>query len=186
MAPPRTALSSFIAKGLSADVDEGAAQEQFDHLVQTLSGAGYDHYEISNFARNGKRSEHNLLYWNGAPYMGMGPSAHSFNGIRRSWNLSSLKDYMEAVSKGERFSEYEHLTLEEQYHDYLITSLRTRWGADPQHIRETFGQKISKHFDDRSVPFLEGGSLWLQGDHVAIHPDRWLISDHILKELFLD
>lgn len=183
---PGTVFDHWRKKGKVIPVHEKESVALFQSLRGQMLSAGFEHYEISNFARDGKRSEHNLLYWSGAPYMGIGPSAHSFDGIRRIWNPSSLKDYMEVVSKGEGFSESEHLTLEDQYHDYLITSLRTRWGADPHHIREAFGQKIGEHFNDRSAPFLEGGSLWLQGDHVAIHPDRWLISDHILKELFLD
>ena len=187
-----TVFEHWRKKGRLNPAPEKESESCYKSLRSKMNEGGFEHYEISNFARKSRtgsdhcRSEHNMLYWSGSPYLGMGPSAHSFDGKRRSWNLSSLKGYMKAVSKGEGFSEFEQLTLEELYHDYLITSLRTKWGADPGYIRETFGQKVGDHFTNRSAPFLEGGSLWWQDGNIAIHPDRWLITDHILRELFLE
>ena len=91
---------------------------------------------------------------------------------------------MEGISAGAGFNETEILSHQERYHDYLITSLRTRWGADPEFISQQFGDEIFRHFDMESKPFLEEGTLWTIDGKVAIHPDRWLLTDHILRELF--
>ena len=111
-----------------------------------ISG-GFDHYEISNFAKNEKMSAHNMVYWTGDEYLGFGPAAHSYNGDTRSWNISSLKGYMEGIENRSGIREYENLTREEKYHDYLITSLRTKWGADADHIARYFGDTLSEHFN---------------------------------------
>ena len=158
---------------------------QFQVLRSLLLERGFDHYEISNFALNGNRSAHNMLYWSGLPYLGLGPSAHSYDGTDRSWNIASLKKYMEGISAGAGFSETESLSSQERYHDYLITSLRTRWGADPKYIGQQFGDDFFQHFKQKSLPFLEQGKLWNTQGHVAIHPDHWLLTDHILRELFV-
>jgi oxygen-independent coproporphyrinogen-3 oxidase len=155
-------------------------------LRERLLPAGFEHYELSNFAKNEKRSEHNMIYWSGKTYLGFGPSAHSFDGTGRSWNLSSLKGYMEGVARGEEISERELLTTDEQYHDYLITSLRTRWGSDPIFMEQQFGPGYRTHFESRAQAFLEGKSLCNIQGRIAIHPDSWLITDHILRELFVD
>ncbi len=155
-------------------------------LREWMLSAGYDHYEISNFSREGKMSKHNLLYWSGLPYLGVGPSAHSFDGSRRSWNIASMKGYMEAVGRVQQIGEFENLSVEERYHDYLITSLRTKWGADEKHLEDHFGEKFRKHFEINSAPFLKEGTMWNREGKTAIHPNHWLITDHILKKLFVD
>lgn len=155
-------------------------------LRDRMLSAGFDHYEISNFALHGKMSKHNQLYWSGLPYLGAGPSAHSYNGSQRSWNISSLKEYMDRISRGESVSESEQLSSEERYHDYLITSLRTKWGADPKFIKDHFEEKFWKHFELKSAPFLEEGTMCITDGKTVINPDHWLITDHILKELFVD
>lgn len=180
-----TVFDHWRKKGRLLPVHEEESVKQFQLLRTLLLERGFDHYEISNFAFNGNMSAHNMLYWSGKPYLGLGPSAHSFDGLARSWNLSSLKGYMEAVSAGSGFSETENLSSVEGYHDYLITSLRTRWGADPEFIVKQFGEDLFQHFELKSKTFLEQGKLWITEDHVAIHPDHWLLTDHILRELFV-
>ncbi|MCK4750878.1 MAG: radical SAM family heme chaperone HemW [Bacteroidales bacterium] len=167
-------------------VQEEHSVELYRLLRQMMLADGFDHYEISNFACQGRMSEHNLVYWTGKPYLGFGPSAHSFDGEKRSWNVSSLKGYMDGIAKNREIREVEHLTIEEKYHDYLITSLRTRRGADPEHILQLFGDRIRDHFDLKSKAFLEEDSMWSTEENVTIHPDHWLITDHILRELFMD
>ena len=183
---PGTVFDHWRKKGRLIPVHEEASVQQYMKLRERLLPAGFEHYELSNFAKNEKRSEHNMIYWSGKPYMGFGPSAHSFDGTGRSWNLSSLKGYMEGVARGEEISERELLTTDEQYHDYLITSLRTRWGSDPIFMEKQFGQSYRTHFESRAQAFLEGKSLCNIHGRIAIHPDSWLITDHILRELFVD
>ena len=182
---PGTVFDHWRKKGRLLPVIEEESVKQFHVLRKLLLERGFDHYEISNFALNGKMSGHNMLYWSGKSYLGLGPSAHSYDGTNRSWNVSSLKKYMEGVLAGGGFSEAEKLSTQEAYHDYLITSLRTRWGADPEFIGQQFGGDIFQHFEKKILPFLEQGKLWNTRDHVAIHPDHWLLTDHILRELFI-
>ena len=183
---PGTVFYHWRKKKRIVPVHEKDSEEQYRILRAQMLGAAYDHYEISNFAKDGLMSKHNLLYWSGSPYLGLGPSAHSFDGKDRHWNLSSLKEYMEKLRQNGSARETEKLSIEEQYHDYLITSLRTRWGADPKIIRERYGEKFLKYFNLKTGPFLEKGSMWQTEGHLAIHPDHWLITDHILRELFME
>jgi oxygen-independent coproporphyrinogen-3 oxidase len=167
-------------------IHEEQSVERYAMLRRILISEGFDHYEISNFAKTGKLSEHNLVYWTGKPYLGFGPSAHSFVGEARSWNVSSLKGYMDGIAQKRKISETESLTNKEKYHDYLITSLRTKWGADPEIIQQQFGPDVRKHFDSKSLNFVKEGSMQIFDKTRAIHPDSWLITDHILRALFLD
>ena len=165
---------------------EDESVDQYTRLREKLLSAGFDHYELSNFGRKGIVSKHNMLYWSGAAYMGLGPSAHSYDGERRSWNISSLKEYIRGIANGEEIGETEHLTSKELYHDYLITSLRTKWGADPAHIEEVFGSGFRMHFEKQAQAFLKKGSMSLRGGKLCIEPGQWLITDHILRALFMD
>jgi oxygen-independent coproporphyrinogen-3 oxidase len=181
-----TVFEHWRKKGKILPVEEEESIAMFRLLREKLLIAGFDHYEISNFARKGMRSRHNLLYWSGVPYAGFGPSAHSFDGEIRSWNVSSLKEYMEGISRGEIISEQERPSLKERYHDYLITSLRTSDGADPEFIRAKFGGSVRKHFDSMAGSFILEGSMVLADSRLVIAPDRWLLADHIMRELFLE
>ena len=127
-----------------------------------------------------------MIYWSGSAYLGFGPSAHSYDGRDRSWNPSSLKDYLEGVARELDIREREQLTTDERYHDYLITSLRTQWGSDPQHIEKEFGSSYRVHFEKRAKAFLEGGSMGKIQERICIQPESWLITDHILRKLFMD
>ncbi|MEN8201733.1 MAG: radical SAM family heme chaperone HemW [Bacteroidota bacterium] len=180
-----TVFDHWRKKGRLLPVHEEASVSQYHLLRKRLAEKGFDHYEISNFAREGHMSRHNMIYWSGKSYLGLGPSAHSFDSIRRSWNVSSLKEYMEGIASGNLARETEDLSPAERYHDYLITSLRTRWGADPQYIQRQFGAELSDHFRGKSKTFLEQGSMQITENRVVIHPDHWLIADHILRELLL-
>lgn len=183
---PGTVFDHWRKKGRLHPVQEEASVDQYRILREQLLSAGFDHYELSNFARKGMNSKHNLLYWSGASYLGLGPSAHSYDGERRSWNISSLKGYIGGINNGEKIDETEHLTSREQYHDYLLTSLRTRRGADPKHMEEAFGQEIRAHFESHAQAFIKKGIMSVAGGRVFIEPAQWLITDHILRALFMD
>lgn len=180
-----TVFDHWRKKGRFKILDEEVSLEMYRLLRKKMTAAGFEHYEISNFASKGFRSQHNLRYWSGESYLGFGPSAHSFDGESRSWNVASLKKYMDGVSGGIPDRTVEDLNLEEFYHDYLITSLRTCSGADPQYIHERFGQKIANHFMSRSKRFLKEGTMRHTGSLIIIDPDRWMLSDHITRDLFL-
>jgi len=181
---PGTVFDHWRKKRRLIPVHEEESEQLYHLLREKMLQEGFDHYEISNFARDGKRSAHNLIYWSGKPYLGFGPSAHSFDGSVRSWNISSLKGYMEGISQGGQVMEEEMLTDSEKYHDYLITSLRTRWGADPEYIGVQFGNQMRTCFEKGCEKFLEEDIMWSKKGRVGIRPGKWLIADHILRELF--
>jgi oxygen-independent coproporphyrinogen-3 oxidase len=183
---PGTVFEHWRKKGKIHQVSEETSIEQFKLLRKMTAAAGMEHYEISNFAREKKYSLHNLLYWSGEPYMGVGPSAHSYDGSIRRWNIASLKKYVERIKLGQPFSESERLTPRERYHDTLITSLRTSRGLDPAMLEQRCGPSIRQFFDQKAASFLEEGILVQTGNNVVIHPEHWLIADHVFRELFMD
>ena len=183
---PGTVFDHWRKKGKLQPSPEEASVKQYNVLREKLLSSGFEHYELSNFGLGETRSRHNMLYWSGHPYLGLGPSAHSFDGEQRSWNIASLKGYMEGIAKGKEIQEKEELTSKEKYHDYLITSLRTDRGADPRHIEKKFGREFRKHLEDRAQLFLEAGSMTDSSGKLRIEPGQWLITDHILRALFMD
>jgi oxygen-independent coproporphyrinogen-3 oxidase len=183
---PGTVFDHWRKKGRLHPVQEEESVDQYRILREKLLSAGFDHYELSNFARKGMSSKHNLLYWSGASYLGLGPSAHSYDGERRSWNTSSLKGYIGGINNGDEIDETEQLTSREKYHDYLLTSLRTKRGADPAHMEKAFGLEFRVHFESRAQTFLTNGSMSAAGGRLFIEPGQWLITDHILRTLFMD
>jgi oxygen-independent coproporphyrinogen-3 oxidase len=181
---PGTVFDHWRKKGKIVPVTDELSEKMYKILRLKLEESGFEHYEISNFAREGARSRHNQLYWSGDAYLGFGPSAHSFEGSQRSWNVSSLKDYMAGIAADLPINEYESLSNKEQYHDYLITTLRTTRGADPEFIRMQFGKELGDHFDDRSSRFITAGDMLYIGKRLVIDQERWLMADHIMRELF--
>jgi len=182
---PGTVFDHWRKKGRLEQVHEDASVNQYRILRKKLINAGFMHYELSNFSKGYQVSEHNMLYWSGNPYLGFGPSAHSFDGEGRSWNISSLKEYMERIASGKETSQEEHLSNSEKYHDYLITSLRTTKGADPAFMESAYGLKFREHFEKKARPFLEKGNMIATEGRVIIDPEGWLITDHILRALFI-
>lgn len=182
---PGTIFDHWRKKGKLLPVMEEESVDQYRMLRTKLLAAGFDHYELSNFGR-GTKSKHNMLYWSGEAYLGLGPSAHSYDGENRSWNKPSLKKYMEGIMKGEETGETEHLSMREKYHDYLITSLRTKKGVDPMYIEEAFGLQFRLHFEREARTFLKKGSLHHSAGRIYIEPEQWLITDYILRALFVD
>jgi len=182
---PGTIFDHWRKKGRLFPVLEEESINQYRMLRKKMISAGFDHYELSNFGR-GTRSKHNMLYWSGDAYLGLGPSAHSYDGEKRYWNSPSLKGYMAGIMKGEEIGETEHLNMQEKYHDYLITSLRTKKGVDPQYIEEAFGLQFRLHFEQEARTFLKSGSMSRTAGRMGIEPEQWLITDHILRALFID
>ncbi len=182
---PRTALSSFIAKGRSPDVDEGQAQEQFEYLVQSLTGMGYDHYEISNFARPGFYSRNNSAYWQGERYLGIGPAAHSFDGEKRWWNPSNNSLYIRALDKGEIQAEFEILTPRDRYNEAVMTGLRSRWGVSLKKIEEEFGEVYKAYLLQQAAPYLRDQFLFLDSETLYTSGKGKFLADGIASDLFM-
>jgi len=181
-----TVFDHWRKKQRIVPVEDQVSEVLYRELCGTLDRGGFEHYEISNFAREGKRSEHNQIYWSGEAYPGFGPSAHSYDGTSRSWNPSDLKLYMELAGEGKAMAEGEEPGPTEAYHDYLITSLRTSRGADPRLILQRFGPTVFRHFQEASGPFIEKGQMKKEGDRLRIAAAYWLMADYVLRDLFMD
>jgi len=179
-----TTLDHFIRKGKYKPVDENQAITQFSLLMDFLEKNGYEHYEISNFCLPGKISNHNSAYWTGEKYLGIGPSAHSFDGKSRQWNVSSLKTYIESISKGNLSFEREVLTEEQKFNEFILTSLRTMWGIDSCKMKLTFDEKYNKHFMLNAKPLAEKGYLILSNKKAILSRQGKFFADQVASELF--
>ena len=166
-------------------IEETESMDQFNLLVDLLEKQDYCHYEISNFARNEKYSRHNMSYWTGEKYLGFGPSAHSYDGNLRRWNLARNASYMKALQSREQYFETEVLDPKTQYHDYILTNLRTQNGVDTESIKERWGIDFLEHFIKCSKKFLENGKLSKTGNTIILTREGMFISDHIISELFM-
>ena len=140
---PRTALKKFIEKGLVPNVDDEQAEEQFHMLLDALENEGFVNYEISNFGREGFFSKNNTSYWQGKKYLGIGPSAHSFDGQVRSWNVRNNIKYIRALEMGKLPLEREALSITDRYNEYVMTGLRTIWGVSFKKVKEDFGNQYA-------------------------------------------
>lgn len=175
----KTALGQRINKGVAAPVDEDAMLRQYEMLVEMTKNQGFEHYEISNFARPGHYSKHNTIYWKGEKYLGLGPSAHSFDGVSRQWNVASVKDYCENYP-----FEREELTLDDRYNEYIMTSLRTMWGVDLEYIRANFGEIYAERFKNQTKSHLLSGKMYQKGEKFILNDNGMLFADGIAAEMF--
>lgn len=180
-----TALNTFVRKGQSPPVDEEKAARQFEYLMATAETGGYDHYEISNFAQPHRYALHNSNYWRGDPYLGIGPSAHSFDGISRQWNIANNAQYMRALTDGTVPFEREVLTPQQRYNEYIMTALRTIWGCDLAQIA-TFGPSFADYFLRMVQPFLDNGTVEQWRGNYRLARSGKLLADRIAVDLFFD
>ncbi len=182
---PNTRFGRMAERGELSPVPEEESELQYNQVHTTLTEAGYDHYEISNFAREGRRSRHNSSYWQSQPYLGIGPAAHSFDGESRVWAVSSVADYLAGVDRGECY-ENEHLTATDRYNETIMTSLRCREGVDLAELEKNFGRDRKEYFVNETARFVASGVLVSDGNRVAMCPEGWLVSDSVIAELFID
>lgn len=183
---PRTALAHQIEQKKSADIDPDRQARHFEILVQRLAAAGFEHYEISNFAKPGYRSRHNSSYWQGEHYLGLGPSAHSFNGACRQWNIANNSLYLAALANNEVPSEEEHLTETQQVNEYIMTSLRTIEGVSLDHIASKWGQATAAKTRASADKHIRRGHAMLNGNTLHLAPAGKFLADGIAADLFLD
>ena len=179
-----TRLWRMQEQGLVTPIDEEQSVKSFELLREKLLAAGYEHYEISNFALPGYHSRHNSSYWQGIPYIGIGPGAHSYDGNNRRWNLSNLTDYI-ATSEGEDVPhEVEHLTTDERYDECIITELRTAQGIDLTKLQADFGEPYHTHCLRCATPYLQRGQLQhTEDNHLRLTPESIFISDAVVRDL---
>jgi len=181
---PKTPLDKLIKEKKKENVQQEKQAEQFLLLMQWLEEAGYEHYEISNFAKHGSRSKHNSSYWQGKKYLGLGPSAHSFHGESRQWNISNNNIYIESILKNEIPFEKETLTDTQKANEYIMTSLRTIEGLDMGKISLEFGVRSSELLSN-SLKFIEEGKLFEENNFLKLTKEGKLFADGIAAELFI-
>lgn len=181
---PKTALHHFIQKKKYPPVNEEQTARQYEILINKLVYFGYEHYEISNFALPGYRSRHNGNYWKGVPYVGIGPSAHSFNGKMRQWNIADNAQYMESLKKDIIPAEKEILTSAMQWDEYIMISLRTLEGCDLNYILKKWGEAESEKLKTDCLKFISKGQMILENDHLVLTSKGKLFADRIASELF--
>ena len=182
---PKTALHSFVQKGIIPNPDDGQAQEQFLMLMDQLEAAGFVHYELSNFGKEGYFSKNNSAYWLGKSYLGIGPAAHSFNGNQRGWNISNNTKYIQILEAHELPIELETLSLTDRYNEYVMTGLRTIWGVDLNRLETEFGPRFKTYFLQQAEVHLEDHLLFIDGDIVRTTRKGKFLSDGIASDLFL-
>lgn len=175
----KTVFGMKQKKGEFKQVEESISEQEYELLERLTAEAGFEHYEVSNFALRGHRALHNSNYWNGIEYIGLGPSAHSFNGVGRSWNVSNNTLYIENQPLEE-----EILTLEDRYNEYVMTMLRTREGVSLVYIREVFGEHFLDYIIAESERIVKSGRLLHIDERLYIETKNFIVSDDIICSLF--
>ena len=178
-------LTKKVAKGELTEMDEADCLTCFKHMREATSASGYEHYEISNFAQKGFRSRHNSSYWHDIPYIGVGPAAHSYNGVSRQWNVSHLPKYLKAISENRLDTEIETLSVTEKYNDYILTALRTSDGIDFQYISNKFGTRFSDLAKEVAAKQQKDGNVEIIGEKCHLTEKGIFISDSIFTEFIV-
>ncbi len=176
----KTPLDKMIREKKTQNIDPDKQASQFLLLMQWMEEAGYEHYEISNFARPGYRSRHNSLYWSGHNYIGLGPSAHSFNGTSRQWNIANNSQYIESIRQLVLPFEIEVLTETQKLNEYIMTSLRTMEGLNLEKLEETASLRLQA----ASKKYIASGKMSLKADHLILTREGKLLADGIAADLF--
>ena len=183
---PKTALYTMIRMKKSADIRPETQAAQFLTGIETLESAGYEHYEISSFAKPGSRSRHNSSYWHSKKYLGLGPSAHSFNGNSRQWNMSNNALYIKGVMTGQAYFESEFLQPRDLLNEYIMTSLRTREGLDLRQVCVLFGVDKGKKLEQQAAAYIGLKQVENLGGKLVLTREGKLFADGIASALFFD
>ena len=177
-----TPMHRALERGDFAELSEEENIEQFQMLIAKLKGAGYRHYEISNFALPGCESRHNSSYWNDTPYIGCGAAAHSYNGTSRQWNIADIQKYINSIESNSPEFEIEHLSEEERYNDTILTRLRTADGVPLTWIKEKFSDKLNNHLRRAAEKEIALGNLKEENGHLSLTEKGIFISDAVIRE----
>lgn len=178
-----TPLYHMLENGQIEESDEELTRSMFYTLSDLLAGAGYEHYEISNFAKPGFRSMHNSSYWHGTPYLGLGAAAHSYDRQSRQWNISDVRKYILSIEEGKIPFEREQLDMPTRYDDLITTALRTREGIDLEKMRREYGEKLYTYLIYNARDKIARGTMKIEDGHLSITRDGLFISDDIMSDL---
>lgn len=183
---PKTALNQWIKQRKIAAPNESEQNKEFYYMSEFLKDQGFDHYEISNFGKPGFHSKHNSAYWKYQEYLGIGPSAHSYNGRnQRSWNISNNKKYIDFLSENKLAKETEILREKDRFNEMLMIGLRTVWGVDLVSLKEQFPVETFEYLQHEMQQKIEEGILAIENDHLKIPEKHWFMADGIASDLFL-
>lgn len=182
---PKTALVSFIKKGLIKPVDDEVAQEHFNMLLEKMEANGFVNYETSNFGKPKYFSKNNTAYWLGKKYIGIGPSAHSYDGIRRAWNINNNVKYIKAISNSELPMEEEILSKTDRYNEYIMTGLRTIWGVSLERIENEFGKNYHQYLLQQAENYIQEHLLFIQNNTLITSKKGKFLADGIAANLFM-
>ena len=181
---PKTVLAHQIKIGQIKNVDEQQSAEHFEIMLQAMNKNNFIQYEISNFGKEGYFSKHNSNYWLKEDYLGLGPSAHSYNGHSRQWNISNNALYIQAIEKGELNFEKEELSTYQRYNEYILTSLRTMWGTDLNYIEKTLGKDYSTYCLLEAEKYFDTKKVIHQKNKLILSDEGKLFADKIASDLF--
>jgi oxygen-independent coproporphyrinogen-3 oxidase len=182
---PNTALDSFIKNGKYLPLNEELAKQHFNVLIDETEKQGFVHYEISNFGKPNYFSKHNTSYWKGKKYIGIGPSAHSFNETQRSWNVSSNAKYIKSISENKLPNELEKLSKEDVFNEYIMTGLRTIWGVSLEKIKNDFGETYIEYLENQTKKHIDKELLYIENQILKTTKKGKFLADGIASDLFI-
>ena len=183
----KTVFNKLREKGKFKEIPEDESNKQFQNLITELEENGFEQYEISNFARNKNYSKHNTNYWKQVKYLGIGPSAHSYNSISRQWNVKNNKTYITEIAKGNIPFSKEILNKKTQYNDYILSSLRTMWGVHLSTLENKYSKEMKDYCLNMADKFINYGLVAIRNDSLILTDQGKFVSDNIISELlFVD
>lgn len=182
---PKTALERFVAKGVVSLLDEAEVEAQFLYLLDTLTQKGYEHYELSSFGKPGYHSKNNTAYWKGKPYLGIGPSAHGFDGTHRYWNVSNNVRYVASVANHKLPQTIEKLSTVDRYNEAIMIGLRASWGVSLTQLEIQLGKRYRNHLQKEATRFIHEGLLHIEDDCLKATRKGAFVADGISADLFL-
>jgi oxygen-independent coproporphyrinogen-3 oxidase len=182
---PKTVFGHLQMKGKLKVTEQEVSEQHFLRMTEMLGAAGFEHYEVSNFARPGWRSRHNTAYWEGKKYLGLGPSAHSFDGHSRQWNVSNNAVYERAVRNGTPYFEREELSDMMRLNEYIMTGMRTSAGIDLTYVSNSFGIDLMKKYDHLISAYVQSGAMKMTGEKLQLTSGGFLLADRIASDLFI-
>lgn len=180
-----TQLWTQLQQGKIHEIEEKESIVQFEKLNQKAKESGFIHYEISNFCKEGFYSKHNSSYWNQTEYLGLGPSAHSYDKNSRQWNIANVSEYLQALKTHKLPFESEILTINDRFNDYIITSLRTIWGLDLAFVESEFGDKYLSHLKKTMLKFIDTNTIEMINNKIILSSKGWFVSDSIMSDLMI-
>jgi oxygen-independent coproporphyrinogen-3 oxidase len=180
-----TMFGKMLEKGDISEIDEDESAAQFNTLIEKAESAGFIQYEISNFGKPGYFSLHNSNYWKQVSYIGLGPSAHSFNGYSRQWNLRDVKGYIKAINTGKEFFESEELNTKTRFNEYIMTSLRTMWGIDLEYVERMFEKEGYDYVVNLASKYRNYGMMKQEKNSLVLTNQGKMISDNIISEFMM-